>query len=84
MSGEGSQKKKEEESINSGSKSHKKKDEKNKKFFNKKKGGESHIGKEWDSNDESSSNDEGVTALAFNKSSLSPKLDHTCLEANIE
>lgn len=51
------------------------------KFSNKKKGCEVHIGKEWDSNDESSSDNEGITALAFNKSLLFPKLDHTCLMA---
>jgi hypothetical protein len=44
--------------------------------------GEAHIGKEWDS-DYSSSNseDEGLAASAFNKSSLFPNERHTCLMA---
>jgi hypothetical protein len=41
-------------------------------FFNNKKGGETHINKECDS-DESTSNNEGVATLAFNKSSLFPQ-----------
>jgi hypothetical protein len=51
-----------------------------KNFFNNKKGGEAHISKERDLN-ESSSGDEGITTLAFNKSSIFPKVDHTCLIA---
>ena len=44
--------------------------------------GEAHLGKEWDSNYSSSdSNDEGLAALAFNKSSLFPNERHTCLMA---
>jgi hypothetical protein len=41
---------------------------------------EAHIGKEWDS-DYSSSNseDEGLAASAFDKSSLFPNENHTCL-----
>lgn len=47
-----------------------------------KKVGEAHIDKEWDL-DESSSNldDEGVTTIAFNKTSLFLKVDHMCLMA---
>jgi hypothetical protein len=42
--------------------------------------GEAHIGKEWDSDCSSSdSEDEGLAALAFNKSSLFPNERHTCL-----
>jgi hypothetical protein len=46
----------------------------------KKAKGEAHLGKEWDS-DCSLSNfdDEGLTASAFNKSSLFPNERHTCL-----
>jgi hypothetical protein len=52
----------------------------NKKFYKKK--GEAHIGKEWDSDGSSSnSNGEGLTAIAFNKSSLFPNKRHTCLMA---
>jgi hypothetical protein len=44
--------------------------------------GEAHIGKEWDSNCSSSdSEDEGLAAFAFNKSSLFPNECHTCLMA---
>jgi hypothetical protein len=44
---------------------------KEKKKFDKKKKGEAHISKEWDSNCFSSnSDDEGLVASAFNKSSL--------------
>jgi hypothetical protein len=53
--------------------------EKNKPFFKKKKDGDAHIAKEWDSDEESSSNNEDVATLAFNKSSLLPNVDHTCL-----
>jgi hypothetical protein len=54
---------------------------KNKKIFKKRHSGEAHIGKEWDSNHETSdsSEDEGISILAFNKSSLFLKLNHTCL-----
>jgi hypothetical protein len=42
--------------------------------------GEAHIGKEWDSDCSSSnSEDEGLAASAFNKSSLFPNERHTCL-----
>jgi hypothetical protein len=44
--------------------------------------GETHIGKEWDSDCSSSdSDDEGLAASAFNKSSLLPNEQHTCLMA---
>jgi hypothetical protein len=61
---------------------------KDKKFFKKKQSGEAHLGKEWDSNDESSDSDEEeVATLALNKTSLFPNLKdgknitHTCLMA---
>jgi hypothetical protein len=44
--------------------------------------GEAHLGKEWDSDCSSSdSDDEGLAALAFDKSSLFPYERHTCLMA---
>jgi hypothetical protein len=44
--------------------------------------GETHLGKEWDSDCSSSdSDDEGLAASAFNKSSLFPNECHTCLMA---
>jgi hypothetical protein len=44
--------------------------------------GEAHLGKAWDSDCSSSdSNDEGLAASAFNKSSLFPNERHTCLMA---
>jgi hypothetical protein len=46
----------------------------------KKAKGEAHLGKEWDS-DCSSSDEEGLTATAFNKASLFPNEHHTCLMA---
>jgi hypothetical protein len=53
----------------------------NKKVYKKAKG-EAHLGKEWDSNCSSSdSDDEGLAATAFNKSSLFPNERHTCLMA---
>jgi hypothetical protein len=52
-----------------------------KKSYRKAKG-EAHIGKEWDSDCSSfDSDDEGLTASAFNKSSLFPNERHTCLMA---
>jgi hypothetical protein len=58
---------------------HRKKEKK--KNYRKAKG-EAHIGKEWDSDCSSSdSEDEGLAALAFNKSSLFPNERHTCLMA---
>jgi hypothetical protein len=54
--------------------------EKNKVY--KKAKGEVHLGKEWDSDCSSSdSDDEGLAASAFNKSSLFPNERHTCLMA---
>jgi hypothetical protein len=48
----------------------------------KKAKGEAHLGKEWDSDCSSSdSDDEGLAASAFNKSSLFPNEHHTCLMA---
>jgi hypothetical protein len=42
--------------------------------------GEAHLGKEWDSDCSSfDSDDEGLAASAFNKSSLFPNERHTCL-----
>jgi hypothetical protein len=49
------------------------------KAYNKAKG-EAHLGKEWDSDCSSSDSDnEGLTATAFNKSALFPNEHHTCL-----
>jgi hypothetical protein len=48
----------------------------------KKAKGEAHLGKEWDSNCSSfDSDNEGLAATAFNKSSLFPNKHHTCLMA---
>jgi hypothetical protein len=48
----------------------------------KKAKGEAHLGKEWDSDCSSSnSDDEGLVASAFNKSSLFPNERYTCLMA---
>jgi hypothetical protein len=59
-----------------------KKGKKEKKKFYKSKKGEAHLGKEWDSDGSSSdSDDEGLVASAFNKSSLFPNERHTCLMA---
>jgi hypothetical protein len=53
----------------------------NKKVYKKAKG-EARLGKEWDSDCSSSdSDDEGLAASAFNKSSLFPNEHHTCLMA---
>jgi hypothetical protein len=53
-----------------------------KKKVYKKAKGEAHLGKEWDSDRSSSdSDDEGLAASAFNKSSLFPNERHTCLMA---
>jgi hypothetical protein len=55
------------------------KKKKKKKSYRKAKG-EAHHGKEWDSDCSSSdSDDEGLAASAFNKSSLFPNERHTCL-----
>jgi hypothetical protein len=59
-----------------------KKGKKERKKNYKKAKGEAHIGKEWDSDYSSSdSDDEGLAALAFDKSSLFPNERHTCLMA---
>src|SRR5688572_12959328 len=47
----------------------------------KKTKGEAHLGKEWDSDCSSDSDNEGLAATAFNKSSLFPNERHTCLMA---
>jgi hypothetical protein len=48
----------------------------------KKAKGEAHLGKEWDSDCSSSDSDnEGLAATAFNKSTLFPNEHHTCLMA---
>jgi hypothetical protein len=48
----------------------------------KKTKGEAHLGKEWDSDCSlSDSDDEGLAASAFNKSSFFPNERHTCLMA---
>jgi hypothetical protein len=53
-----------------------------KKKVYKKAKGEAHLGKEWDSYcSTSDSDDEGLAASAFNKSSLFPNERHTCLMA---
>jgi hypothetical protein len=55
---------------------------KEKKKNYKKAKGEAHLGKEWDSDYSSSdSDDEGLAASAFDKSSLFPNERHTCLMA---
>jgi hypothetical protein len=55
---------------------------KEKKKAYKKAKGEAHLNKEWDSDCSSSdSDDEGLAASAFNKSSLFPNEHHTCLMA---
>jgi hypothetical protein len=55
---------------------------KEKKKNYKKVKGEAHLGKEWDSDCSSSdSDDEGLAASAFDKSSLFPNERHTCLMA---
>jgi hypothetical protein len=59
-----------------------KKWKKEKKKNYRKSRGEAHIGKEWDSDYSSSdSNNEGLAASAFEKSSLFPNERHTCLMA---
>jgi hypothetical protein len=56
--------------------------EREKKKNYKKAQGEAHLGKEWDSDCSSSDSDnEGLAATAFNKSSLFPNEHHTCLMA---
>jgi hypothetical protein len=58
------------------------KSEKREKKNYRKAKGEAHLGKEWDSDYSSSDSDnEGLVALAFDKSSLFPNERHTCLMA---
>jgi hypothetical protein len=57
-------------------------EKKEKKKSYRKAKGEAHLGKEWDSDCSSfDSDDEGLAASAFNKSSLFPNEHHTCLMA---
>jgi hypothetical protein len=59
-----------------------KKGKKERKKNYKKAKGEVHIGKEWDSDwSSSNSDDEGLAASAFDKSSLFSNERHTCLMA---
>jgi hypothetical protein len=59
-----------------------KSEKREKKKSYKKAKGEAHLGKEWDSDCSSSdSDDEGLAASTFNKSSLFPNERHTCLMA---
>jgi hypothetical protein len=54
----------------------KKKMEKNK-FFHKKKGGETHVGREWDSDESSSdSSDQDITNIFVNKVIIFPNVGH--------
>jgi hypothetical protein len=65
---------------NDNDQSQEKKGKKERKKNYKKVKGEAHIGKEWDSNYYSSnSDDEGLAAFAFDKSSLFSNEHHTCL-----
>ena len=50
-------------------------------MFFKMKGSEAHIREEWDLDDKSSSDNEVVATLAFNKSYIFPKVDYKCLMA---
>jgi hypothetical protein len=54
-----------------------------KKKYYKKKGGETHVGREWDSDERStdSSDDEDAANIAINKGLLFPNVDHKCLMA---
>jgi hypothetical protein len=54
-----------------------------KKYYNKKKGGETHIGREWDSDESStdSISNEYTTNIAINKGILFPNVGHKCLMA---
>jgi hypothetical protein len=51
-----------------------------KKRYYKKKGGETYVGREWDSNE--SSTDEDATNISINKDILFPNVGHKCLMAN--
>jgi hypothetical protein len=52
-----------------------------KRYYNKKKGGETHMGREWDSYESSTdlSSDEDATNIAINKGLLFPNIGHKCL-----
>jgi hypothetical protein len=54
-----------------------------KRYYNKKKGGETHIGREWDSDESSidSSFDEDAANIVVNKGLLFPNVGHKCLMA---
>jgi hypothetical protein len=53
-----------------------------KKYYHKKKGGEVHITKEWDSDENSTdSSDEDANNIAINKGLLFPNIGHKCLMA---
>jgi hypothetical protein len=65
---------------NDGDQGQEKSRKKEKKKSYRKAKGEAHLGKEWDSDCSSpDSDDEGLAASAFNKSSLFPNERHTCL-----
>jgi hypothetical protein len=67
---------------NNNNQAQKKRGKRKKKKNYRKAKGEAHIGKEWDSDCSSSnSEDEGLAASTFNKSSLFPNERHTCLMA---
>jgi hypothetical protein len=54
-----------------------------KRDYNKKKGGEAHMGREWDSDENSTdSSDEDATNITVNKGLLFPNVGHKCLMAN--
>jgi hypothetical protein len=54
-----------------------------KRYYNKKKGGETHMGREWDSDESStnSSSDEDAANITINKGHLFPTVGHKCLMA---
>jgi hypothetical protein len=54
-----------------------------KRYYNKKKGGETHMGREWDSDESStnSSSDEDAANITINKGHLFPIVGHKCLMA---
>jgi hypothetical protein len=55
---------------------------KKKKIYYKKKGGETHMGREWDSDESSTdSSDEYAANIAVNKGLLFPNIGHKCLMA---
>jgi hypothetical protein len=53
-----------------------------KKYYNKKKGGETHMVREWDSDEScTDSSDEDATNTTINKDLLFPNVGHKCLMA---